>query len=154
MLFKWKYYFQMICSQFINLAYTTPQIGMVNWPELKTRAFGLCKKIVIGRQNQLSCLSNDNPAVQTKSPCLQSKPVYHAAFSPSQCVLCKMLFIHTSCLFQMDNVASQKVKKKRVLPQWMLEPEKTKNSFKQTEKPKDERPVVHVMSPYELEQGA
>ena len=55
----------------------------------------------------------------------------------------------------MDYVGSQKVKKKRVLPQWMLEPEKTKNSLKQTvkPKPKDERPVVHVMSPFELEQG-
>ena len=51
---------------------------MVNWLVVKTQAFGLCKKIVIGRQNQLSFLSNDNPAVQTKSPRLQHKPVYHA----------------------------------------------------------------------------
>ena len=74
----------MFKSAHFNLLSTTPQIGMVNWPELKTRAFGLCKKIVIGRQNQLSCLSNDNPAVQSKSPRLQLRLVYHAYLRSSE----------------------------------------------------------------------
>ena len=63
----------------------------------------------------------------------------------------------------MDN--APKVKKKRVLPQWMLEPEKSKSKpiekfFKPMEKKKkvskveEEKPVVYVMSPYELEQTA
>ena len=62
----------------------------------------------------------------------------------------------------MDN--DNKVKKKRVLPQWMLEPEKSKTKpmdkfFKPVEKKKvteveEEKPVVYVMSPYELEQTA
>ena len=31
-------------------------------------AFGLCSWIVIGRQNQLDCLSNNNKVEQTKRP--------------------------------------------------------------------------------------
>ena len=57
-------------SMAMTICYTSPESCMLNWLVLKMRAFGLCKKIVIGRQNQLSSLSNDNPAVQTKSPCL------------------------------------------------------------------------------------
>ena len=61
----------------------------------------------------------------------------------------------------MDN--DPKVKKKRVLPQWMLEPETSKykpvDKFFKPVKKKNvtkvgEKPVVYVMSPYELEQTA
>ena len=53
---------------------------------------------------------------------------------------------------------SQKPKKKRVLPQWMLDAGKPKTeSFPksaESEKKKEEKPVLYVMSPYELEQYA
>ena len=54
------------------------------------------------------------------------------------------------------NDVSQKPKKKRVLPQWMLEAGKPKTSFKseESEKKKEEKPVLYMMSPYELEQYA
>ena len=64
-------------------------------------------------------------------------------------------------MFQMDfesDDVSQKPKRKRVLPQWMLDAGKPKTStlFKQAEceKKKEEKPVLYVMSPYELEQYA
>ena len=79
-------------------------------------------------------------------------------FTHSEPVASKLFY----CLLQMDN--DNKVKKKRVLPQWMLEPEKSKTKpmdkfFKPVEKKKvtkaeEEKPFVYVMSPYELEQTA
>ena len=69
----------------------------------------------------------------------QKKPVFLAH------VIVQSYLLQASCLLQMENVASQNVKKKRVLPQWMLEPEKFSTVSKQKgEKPKDERPVLHV----------
>ena len=59
--------------------------------------------------------------------------------------------------FEADDL-SQKPKRKRVLPQWMLDAgkPKTETSFKsaESEKKKEEKPVLYVMSPYELEQYA
>ena len=47
------------------------------------------------------------------------------------------------------------VKKKRVLPQWMLDPESNKTQISEVRpKPKEDKPTVYVMSPYELEQTA
>ena len=57
---------------------------MVNWLVLKTRAFGLYSWIVIGQTRQLILSANHNLLAQTKSPRLQSKPVYHAVLSPSE----------------------------------------------------------------------
>jgi len=59
--------------------------------------------------------------------------------------------------FESDDV-SQRPKRKRVLPQWMLDAgkPKTESFFKlgESEKKKEEKPVLYVMSPYELEQYA
>ena len=59
--------------------------------------------------------------------------------------------------FESDDV-SQRPKRKRVLPQWMLDAGKPKTeSFSksaESEKKKEEKPVMYVMSPYELEQYA
>ena len=51
---------------------------LLNWPELKTRAFGLYSWIVIGQTRQLILSANHNLLAQTKSPGLQLRPVYHA----------------------------------------------------------------------------
>ena len=58
------------------------------------------------------------------------------------------------CMFQMDIESNDATKKplKRVLPQWMLEAGKL--SKPEPEKKKEEKSVVYVMSPYELEEYA
>ena len=57
-------------------------------------------------------------------------------------------------MFQMDIESNDVTKKplKRVLPQWMLEAGKL--SKPEPEKKKEEKSVVYVMSPYELEEYA
>ena len=57
-------------------------------------------------------------------------------------------------MFQMDIESNDATKKplKRVLPQWMLEAGKL--SKPEPEKKKEEKSVVYVMSPYELEEYA
>ena len=58
--------------------------------------------------------------------------------------------------FDCDDDVSQKPKRKRVLPQWMLDAgkPKTKPAEAESEKKKEEKPVLYVMSPYELEEYA
>ena len=55
--------------------------------------------------------------------------------------------------FESDDV-SQKPKRKRVLPQWMLDAGKPQTNSAESEKKKEEKPVLYVMSPYELEEYA
>ena len=42
------------------------------------QTFGLFSCIVIGKQNQLDCLSNNNTVEQTKSPHPHRKAIYYA----------------------------------------------------------------------------
>ena len=62
------------------------------------------------------------------------------------------------CMFQMDfdcdDDVSQKPKRKRVLPQWMLDAGKPKTEPTESENKKKEKPVLYIMSPYELEEYA
>ena len=55
--------------------------------------------------------------------------------------------------FESDD-ASQKPKRKRVLPQWMLDAGKPQIKSAESEKKKEKKPVLYVMSPYELEEYA
>ena len=59
--------------------------------------------------------------------------------------------------FRMDDEGTHKVKKKRVLPEWMRKSPETKAVERSKSKPLNSlqtKPVVHIMSPYELEQVA
>ena len=59
--------------------------------------------------------------------------------------------------FRMDDEGTHKVKKKRVLPEWMRKCPESKEVETEKTKPKislQTKPVVHIMSPYELEQVA
>ena len=51
-----------------------------------------------------------------------------------------------------DDTKTGAKKKKRVLPDWMLEPDKI--CLKNSKKSKEDLPVTYVMSPYELGQYA
>ena len=55
--------------------------------------------------------------------------------------------------FESDDV-SQKPKRKRVLPQWMLDAGKPQTNSAESEEKEEVKPVLHVMSPYELEEYA
>ena len=59
--------------------------------------------------------------------------------------------------FRMDDEGTQKVKKKRVLPEWMRKSSETIEAEREKTKPLNSlqtKPIVHIMSPYELEQVA
>ena len=55
--------------------------------------------------------------------------------------------------FESDDV-SQKPKRKRVLQKWMLDAGKPQTNSAESEKEKEVKPVLYVMSPYELEEYA
>ena len=74
-----------------NKVYTNPQICMVNWPELKTWAFGVYSLIVIGHTGQMMVSVNHNIIVHTKSMHLQLRPIYHADLRSS--VYCIMWYL-------------------------------------------------------------
>ena len=59
--------------------------------------------------------------------------------------------------FRMDDEGTHKVKKKRVLPEWMRKCPESKEVETEKTKPLNSlqtKSVVHIMSPYELEQVA